>query len=249
MKLLTIPLRVLYTLYACCLFWLLGFVTAFIYIIILLLPLSKLRKGDVMYEANWWFTVVFGAFTGICYKVIGKTAVDWQRTYVMVANHNAIADVFIMVNPLRGIRYRPLAKIELLSVPIFGFLFKYTLIFVDRKNPNSRRGSITELRKLINEDHVSPFIFPEGTRNRTGKPLKEFFDGAFRIAIDTQTPILPLVYMGTKQITPQGVMLMRPGVLTCIFLPPIETIGLTVEDLPMLKQKVFSDMEKAILAN
>ena len=68
---------------------------------------------------------------------------------------------------------------------------------------------------------MSPLIFPEGTRNRTDKPLKEFYDGAFRIAIECQVPILPMVMLNIDAITPQNTNLIRPGKLYCHILHPV----------------------------
>jgi len=148
---------------------------------------------------------------------------------------------------MRGINYRPLSKIELSRVPMFGFLWRHTLVFVDRKSPESRHKSIHELEKLITRENISVLIFPEGTRNRTANPLKEFYDGAFRIAIECKVPVIPMVMINTKGITPQNTWIIHPGLLECHFLPPVFTEGLTEADVPALKDKVYKMMQQVLL--
>lgn len=223
-----------------------GFVTAIYFVLVLLLIHNK-RKSDYLYNWCWWYSEVYGWLTGIRYQITGREYFDKSKAYVIATNHNAVADMFIMVNAMKGIRYRPLSKVELKSVPLFGFLFKHTLVFVDRKSPESRKHSVEMLEELINCENISVMIFPEGTRNRTLNPLKEFYDGAFRIAIECKVPIIPMVMLNTKRMTPQNTWTLRPGLLICHFLPPISTEGLTDKDIPALKDKVYHIMEKVVL--
>jgi 1-acyl-sn-glycerol-3-phosphate acyltransferase len=97
------------------------------------------------------------------------------------------------------------------------------------------------------DKNISVVIFPEGTRNRTGKPLKNFYDGAFRLAIETQTPILPMVYCNCLHMWNNDEFLIHPVDLKAIYLSPIETKGMTESDEPALKDKVYIMMEEVIL--
>jgi 1-acyl-sn-glycerol-3-phosphate acyltransferase len=90
-------------------------------------------------------------------------------------------------------------------------------------------------------------IFPEGTRNKTTKPLKEFYDGAFRLAIETQLPILPMVMCNTKAMWGNEKFLIRPVDLKAIYLKPISTNGLTENDIQSLKEQVYKLMESVVL--
>ena len=95
---------------------------------------------------------------------------------------------------------------------------------------------------------VSVFIFPEGTFNETGLPLKEFFDGAFRIAIETQTPLQPILFLGTYELMHyRSIFSLRPGRLQSVFLPAVEVQGLGLADLPVLKERVYRQMEANLL--
>ena len=84
---------------------------------------------------------------------------------------------------------RPLGKKELLNIPVFGWILRSVAVLVDRSNPESRRKSVERLNKIFKRG-ISVIIFPEGTTNKTDKPLTPFYDGAFRIAIENQGPYL-----------------------------------------------------------
>jgi 1-acyl-sn-glycerol-3-phosphate acyltransferase len=98
-----------------------------------------------------------------------------------------------------------------------------------------------ELLNNYLKDGQSIFIFPEGTRNKSGENnLLPFKDGAFRLAIDLQVPILPQVYINTDYIMPYKPLLMRPARIDVYYLDPISTEGLTMQDLQNLKEQVRS---------
>ena len=97
-------------------------------------------------------------------------------------------------------------------------------------------------RQLKNECHIT--IFPEGSFNETGDVLKDFFDGAFRLAINTQTPILPVIFPDTnKRWHYSAWWELFPGKNRAYFLEPIEVDGM---DLQTLKQKAFARMEQKL---
>ena len=141
---------------------------------------------------------------------------------------------------------RPLAKAEIAKVPVFGFLYRYGAIMVDRSNAENRKKSVLQLKSVLRKG-ISVFIFPEGTFNTTPNPLKEFYDGAFRIAIETQTPLLPVIFPDTvKRLHYSSVLSFTPGICRAIFLEPVPVDGLTIDDLPALKTKVYTIMEEEL---
>ena len=102
-------------------------------------------------------------------------------------------------------------------------------------------------RVLKNECNIA--VFPEGTFNETGQPLKNFYDGAFRLAINTQTPILPIIFPDTvKRWHYSTVIGLKPGKNRVIYLEPVSAAGMTMEDLPALKEAVHKQMEAAMIA-
>ena len=107
-------------------------------------------------------------------------------------------------------QFRPLAKKELLKIPVFGWIAKAATIIVDRSSPESRKKSIDRLKQFLRQG-ISILIFAEGTQNRSKEVLQPFHDGAFRIAIDTQQPILPMVVIGAGRLMPPSTINLRPG--------------------------------------
>jgi 1-acyl-sn-glycerol-3-phosphate acyltransferase len=87
-------------------------------------------------------------------------------------------------------------------------------------------------------------IFPEGTRSR-GNGLLPFKDGAFRIAIETGAPILPLVVAGTRRAMAKGSFRFQRARARVKVLDPIETKGLTLDDVGALRDRVRALIEDA----
>ena len=127
-------------------------------------------------------------------------------------------------------QFRPLAKKELLKIPIFGWIASSAAIIVDRSSPESRKRSIEKLKGFLTHQ-ISILIFAEGTQNRTREALQPFKDGAFRIAVDTQQPILPIVVMGAGPLMPPGTIDLKPGVIRIYVGEEISTAGLSVDDV------------------
>jgi 1-acyl-sn-glycerol-3-phosphate acyltransferase len=214
--------------------------------IVLPITISQ-RWGGLSFLMLRTWALFFSIFNRIQYKVNGKTHIQKGEAYIYTCNHSSLLDSPAIPISIPGV-VKILAKKELVKVPVLGWIIKAVVVQVDRSNNESRRKSIDMLKKEI-ANGTSIFIFPEGTMNRTGKVLNEFYDGAFRIAIETETPILPMSLINSGNLMKPGKLLVKPGTITVEFAEPIETKGLTKEDIPALKQKVFSIMEKNILRN
>ncbi len=240
MKLLRTILLALYTAYAYVTFFLLGALCVLIYLLIVLFVRHNQHK--YMFVWSYRYARVWGAIAGVRYTILGKENIKPDETYVICVNHRGIADLFILPASMKGVNYRPLSKKEMGDLPIIGFLFRKALVLIDRSSAESRKEGVETLKNLIHNEGVSPLIFPEGTRNRTNKPLKEFYDGAFRIAIEAQVPIMPMLLLNVDKVSPQGTFLLSPGRLYSKFYPAIPTVGLTMEDVDTLKQQVYDLM-------
>jgi 1-acyl-sn-glycerol-3-phosphate acyltransferase len=145
--------------------------------------------------------------------------------------------------------YKFLAKKELTKVPLFGLIVKRLCVLVDRTDPNSRKKSIRYLKKTLDEGY-SVFIYPEGTRNRSKEPLGNFHKGAFRIAIETQTPIAIETIVGIDNVSATAASVdLSPGGVKVIWSKPIPTEGLTMKDIPSLISQVRTKMEQHLIAN
>jgi 1-acyl-sn-glycerol-3-phosphate acyltransferase len=89
------------------------------------------------------------------------------------------------------------------------------------------------------KDKIPVLLFPEGTRNRTDAPLLDFKDGAFRLAIETQTPVGVLTMLNSGDFSPASKLLqLRPGKIKAVWSEPIITKGMTIDDIPKLKEEV-----------
>lgn len=169
-----------------------------------------------------------------------------REKYVYVANHISYLDT-ILIYAAIPYYFRTLAKKEMARIPVFGFVYKQIAILVDRSSTESRAKSMRLMWRAMKHE-CSITVFPEGTFNETGMPLKEFYDGAFRLAINTQTAILPMVFPDTVRRWHYSTALgLKPGRNRVVYLEPVPTTGMTMEDLPTLKATVHRQMEEALL--
>lgn len=239
-------LNVVYSIYAFGSFFVTLFLSFFVYVLISWLPLSEPKRLRLIYTYNnIWFDI-WGMCTGIVMETRGKEHLDSAQTYVLIGNHCNVLDIIIVgsrvVHP-----FKPLIKKELLKVPILGIMLKMISIVVDRTSKQSRAQSYQRMVRSL-EKEISVLIFPEGTRNRSGQPLKSFYDGAFKLAINSQTPILPILLLNVRSLNPVGTFNVRPGRIILEYLPPVPVKGLTENDIPRIKQEIYEMMEKKILA-
>lgn len=92
-------------------------------------------------------------------------------------------------------------------------------------------------------------VFPEGTFNMGTTPLKDFYDGAFRVAIETQTPVKPVLFLDAYRRMPyESLFHMSPGISRILYLEEVQVAGYTLSDLPKLKAEVYSLMEQKLVA-
>ncbi len=192
----------------------------------------KIAKG-------WMRTFLFCIGCPVSAK--GKENFKKGETYIVLCNHNSLLDVPLSSPEIPGAN-KTIAKVELSRIPLFGIIYKKGSVLVDRRKDNSRRKSIEDMKKvLLTEMHMC--IYPEGTRNLTGKPLKEFYDGAFKLAVDTKKPIIPALIFNTKKAFPADkFFFLWPHKLSIHFLPPV----FISDDITykQLKQDVYDIMEK-----
>ena len=141
--------------------------------------------------------------------------------------------------------FKPLIKKELLRVPLLNVLLAYTCIPIDRSDKSSRQKGFKKMMHNLAEG-TSILIFPEGTRNRTEKPLKSFYPGAFRLAIAAGVPVVPIVLLNLRKLQPVGTFRAYPGRVVMRILEPIPTKTYVEADAEALMQEVFNRMENEI---
>jgi 1-acyl-sn-glycerol-3-phosphate acyltransferase len=190
---------------------------------------------------GWLFCI------GITHKNIIEEPIKPNRHYVFVANHISYLDIPLIFQAIRKNHIRVLGKIEMSKIPVFGLLYRLAVVLIDRSSNKSRADSIIRLKQVLDKN-ISIFIFPEGTFNEGRKPLKHFYDGAFRMAIETQTPIKPIVYLdAVKRMHYNSLFSLTPGISRAVILPEIDVKGYTLDDVGLLKQNTFDAMEACII--
>lgn len=187
-----------------------------------------------------WLTII-----GCRVIVKGKEHFKKNTAYIVTCNHNALLDVPLSSPFIPG-GNKTIAKTSFAKIPIFGLYYKKGSVLVDRRNDASRRKSFEEMRKVLAQG-MHMCIYPEGTRNRSQEPLKKFYDGAFKLSVDTGVAIIPAVIFNTKKAMPiNKKFYLLPKVLQIHFLEPILPKGLSFEDL---NKKVYAVMKDYYLTH
>ncbi|MFC1624638.1 lysophospholipid acyltransferase family protein [Candidatus Omnitrophota bacterium] len=210
---------------------------------IVLFPFDRQRK-IIHSQCFWWTDAVFGFNPYWHIQVSGLENIDRHKTYVVVANHQSLADIAVIYKT--RMQFKWVAKESLFKIPFIGWCLSLT------KHIRLSRGKFGSIKKIYREaahwlkSDVSVLFFPEGTRGRTGK-MGEFQNGAFKLAIQEKKPILPIVIDGTREAIPKGSWLFKTEVNGKLrVLPPVETKDLQPDDLAFLKEAVYKKMERLI---
>lgn len=244
MRTLLKPLQFLYVIYAFILFVTL-MIPVFLWSL-LVLPFGRIKGGNLVYYAcmvwaDIWFALVF-----IFHKNIYAEELKKDQSYIFVVNHISYLDSAILPKTFRR-PVRPLGKVEMAKVPVFGFIYKNITVTVDRSSTANRAKSVQILKSILRKG-ISVLVFPEGTFNTTHQPLNQFYDGAFRIAVETQTPLKPVLILNAyNRMNYKSIFSLNPGKSRSVFLPHVPVEGLTIKDVAMLKEKVFEMMEKELV--
>jgi 1-acyl-sn-glycerol-3-phosphate acyltransferase len=152
---------------------------------------------------------------------------------VVVANHESYADVFLISCFPWEMKW--LSKDTMFKLPFMGWMMQMAGdIKLVRGNRDSAADAILQCRDRLKKK-VSVMIFPEGTRSRSWDMLP-FKDGAFRLAIESGAPILPIAVTGTRDAMAKGSFRFLPARAIAQLLEPIPTTGMTLADVGTLKQ-------------
>ena len=190
--------------------------------------------------AKSWLVLI-----GIRHKIIYDSPHDKNKQYVFLSNHKSYMDAPSIALSITQ-PFRVLGQYETSTIPLLGYIWKTCVITIKRDESGSRVESIRRLKSEISKG-VSIFIFPEGKFNDTDKLLSDFFDGAFRIAIETQTPIKPMLLLDTdKRLHHSSLFGLTPGINRVVYLDEVSVDGLTIKDTKKLKEKVYSIMEEKL---
>lgn len=244
MKLVLKPLQIVYALYAMILFVVILFiVTPFV---IIASFFGKISGGNTVMKIAHGWADVWLFLIGIYHVRIVEQEIRDNQSYVFVSNHNSYMDIPQMLKAIRQ-SLRILGKAEMGKVPVFGIIYNAAVVPVLRGSAEARAKSVMILKSVLNKN-ISIYIAPEGTFNMTQRPLINFYDGAFRLAIETQTPVKPMLFLdAVDRMHWKSIFAMSPGKLRTVYLEEIATEGYTPYDVELLKQRVYELMEKKLV--
>lgn len=220
-----------------------GFIVLYPFFALFLSNKKWYGAGHITRKVWGWWLFITG---GLVVKQVEEKPVNWDRPYVVTSNHTSYLDIPTLAVKL-PMFINFMAKIELANIPVFGIFFRTIDIAVDRKNVRHSVWAFQQAKEQILNDRRSIVIFPEGTIPNSVPKMGRFKEGAFRLAIETQTPVLPVTIVGNWIALPdKGKIRFRPARILQYVHAPIETTGLTLDDVDALKQKVFNIIESKL---
>ena len=210
---------------------------------ILLFPFDK-KKKITHAQCFCWSDALIGLNPFWSLKVSGLQHIDHQKTYVIIANHQSMADIVALYQT--KMQFKWVAKASLFRVPFIGWCL--SLI----KHIKLLRGDFSSIKKIYQEasgwlqKEMSVLFFPEGTRSSSNE-MGEFQNGAFKFAIKEQRPILPICLKGTHAAIPKGSWIFKTKVAAeVIVLEPIATDSYGPGDFALLRDTVRSRIQEAL---
>jgi len=221
------------------LIWVVGiFLVALLFFVMLFLsiilyPFDRKRK-IVHAQCFWWSDAMTALNPYWDVKINGLTNIDHHRTYVVVSNHQSLADIVMMYKT--RMQFKWVAKDSLFKIPILG----WNMLLA--KHIRLQRGDFSSIKKVYRQagewlrKGVSVVFFPEGTRSGNDE-IGEFQNGAFKLAIKEKVPVLPIMIEGTKNAIPKGdwKFTTKTSCVITVF-PPIETADLVMHDFARLRE-------------
>ncbi len=223
--------------------WIFGtFLTVLLYLVMLfftivLYPFDKQRKIPHA-QCYWWSDILlcFNPYWKI--KISGLENIDKKKTYVMVANHQSLADIIVLYQIKSQFKW--VAKESLFRVPVLGWCMSLA------RHIKLERGEFSSIKKVYRQaaewlrQDMSVLFFPEGTRSETGE-VGEFQNGAFKLAIKEKRPVLPILINGTRDAIPKGGTQFSTKIFcTLRVFPAVETSSLGPGDFDKLKDEIRS---------
>lgn len=197
------------------------------------------------YYLRFWARTIL-ILWGIRMVYIRDKKLDFSKSYIFISNHRSYLDVFIAVLGIKHYK-KFLGKAEVFEWPIIGYLAnKLGHIPVKRESGESRKQSFQNILKVA-KSRTSLFLCPEGAIYMNDKLLNEFRNGAFRVAIESQMPIVAITMVNAGELFPPHKLRIRPGKCVNYMSAPFETNSLTLNDLDFLRESVKEEILSNLL--
>ncbi len=207
-----------------------------------LYPFDKKRKVAHR-QCFWWADCLIRLNLYWKLKVNGLENIDYNKTYVIIANHQNMADIVVLYKT--RMQFKWVSKESLFRVPFIGWCLSLT------EHIKLARGEYSSIKKVYRKatdwlrKDISVLFFPEGTRSDTDT-MNVFQNGAFKLAIKEKRPILPICIKGTRDAIPKGSWVFKSKVLASItVLPAIDTAEFNSGDFAKLRDIVFAKIAAA----
>lgn len=202
---------------------------------VLLLSISREQWYPYFFKlARFWAKFILIGM-GFAYKVTKEQVPDSKKSYMFVANHTSMTDIMLMLVSVKN-PFVFVGKKELAKIPLFGFFYKRTCILVDRSSAKSRQAVFLRAQRRLKQG-LSICIFPEGGVPEEHVLLDTFKDGAFRLAINHQIPVVPITFHDNKKRFSYTFFSGGPGKMRAKIHKFFKTEGLTIEDTKPLNEK------------
>jgi len=186
-------------------------------------------------------------FSGVPPRIIRQAPLP-EPPYVICCNHSSYIDIIQMYNVIPEY-FLFVGKYELLKWPLFNMFFKGMNIAVNRGSHNEAAKAFRKAAQAIDRG-TSIAIFPEGTIPDYTPRMKPFKDGAFKLAIEKQVPIVPVTFIDHWRYFGEPLEVMsraRPGIARTVIHDPVATTGLGDADVPALRKRVYEVIEGPLL--
>ncbi|MDR2293145.1 MAG: 1-acyl-sn-glycerol-3-phosphate acyltransferase [Prevotellaceae bacterium] len=207
------------------------------------------RRRFIVHKLSKWWTNQCFVHINPFWKIIstGKELVDKNKSYIIVSNHQSLIDIGLMYYVPCVFKW--ISKREVLSLPIIGqMLYIHGDILIKRGRSDSAKKMLSKSKKWL-ECGASIAMFPEGTRTKNGQ-VQRFKEGAFLLAKQTKTPILPVVLDGAFAVLPKtGILLKTKHKFHIKILPEISVVEIestSIKDMTLKVQKLITDGHKKI---
>ncbi|MBM3443958.1 MAG: 1-acyl-sn-glycerol-3-phosphate acyltransferase [Bacteroidetes bacterium] len=208
--------------------------------------MGRIKGGNIMYRIFRICAKIYLVLIGIPHRTSYESRPDPDEQYIFIANHIAYLDAVIIIASVQH-DFRPIGKYELLRVPIFGMLYKFCVVTVNRSSAEDRARSLNDLRKILARG-ISIVVFPEGTFNMRDTPLKEMYDGAFKLAVEMGKKIQPIVFLDAfDRMHYRHWFTLTPGRSRAIYLHPIDPADHPEADAKQLKEMAAQQMAEKLI--